>query len=64
MDEIENLFRQEDNQFTVFVVEKSFVEDRGNQYFKQLRDTFHYFDTDEKIGLSSLLVGNPIFWCC
>ena len=49
MDEIENLFRQEDNQFTVFVVERSFVEDRGNQYFKQLRDTFHYFDTDEKI---------------
>lgn len=49
MDSIESLFRQEDNFFTVFVVEKNFVEDRGSQYFKSLKDTFHYFDTDAKI---------------
>lgn len=49
MTEIEKLFVQEDNVFTIFVVEQRFVVGRGHNFFHSFLNTTHLMDTDEQI---------------
>lgn len=49
MNEIEKIFMQDDNRFTLFVVEQRFVVGRGYEYFHPYLNTYHIIDSDEQI---------------
>ncbi len=49
MTEIEEIFRPEKDNFTVFVVEQRFAVGRGHQYFHSYINTNNYIDSNEKI---------------
>ena len=49
MKDIEQIFRPDNNTFTVFVVEQRFAVNRGWEFFRSYRNTKHFFDSDEKI---------------
>lgn len=49
MDNIEKIFIQDDNTFTVFVVEQRFVAGRGHQYFQKFYNTKNYITSDKQI---------------
>lgn len=49
MNEIEKIFIQDDNTFTIFVVEQRFAVGRGKEYFHSFLNTSHIFDSDEQI---------------
>lgn len=49
MTDIEKLFIQNDNTFTVFVVEQRFAVDRGYEYFHSYYNTSNFISTDEQI---------------
>lgn len=47
MENINELFRDHYNEFTIYVVEKKFVVGRGLDFFKSYKGTENYIDTDE-----------------
>lgn len=49
MNDIEKLFAQDDNIFTVFVVEQRFVVGRGHEYFQTYFNTQNYISSDKQI---------------
>lgn len=49
MTDIEKIFIQDDNNFTVFVVEQRFVVGRGHDFFRSYINTVNYIDSDEQI---------------
>lgn len=49
MTDIEKLFTQADNTFTIFVVEQRFVVGRGHEYFHSYINTSNLIDSDEQI---------------
>ncbi len=56
MDNIEKLFCQDGNVFTIFVVEQRFVVSQGRDYFHSYLNTPNYLDTDKKIRKNILRV--------
>lgn len=49
MNEIEKIFVQEDNIFTVYVVEQQFVVGRGREYFQKYYNTPNFITTDTQM---------------
>jgi hypothetical protein len=49
MTEIEQIFRPENDTFTVFVVEQRFAVGRGHEYFHSYINTINYIDSNAKI---------------
>lgn len=49
MTEIEKIFIQDDDTFTVFVVSQKFVVGKGHEYFHSYINTPNYLDSDEQI---------------
>ena len=49
MENIEQLFYQNDNIFTVFVVERSFAIGRGYQYLNSFKNTEHFIMSEKQI---------------
>lgn len=49
MADIEEIFRQDENTFTIFVVEQRFVVGRGHAYFQSFINKPNLFDSDEQI---------------
>ena len=47
MEDITYLFRENENDFTIYVVEQRFVVGRGLEYFKSFKGKPNYIDTDE-----------------
>lgn len=49
MTEIEKLFTQNDDIFTVFVVEQRFAVGRGHEYFHSYQNSPHFISSDEEL---------------
>ena len=49
MTEIEKIFIQDDDTFTVFVVSQKFVVGKGHEYFHSYINTPNYLASDEQI---------------
>lgn len=49
MDDIEKIFVQDDNIFTVFIVEQRFVVGRGHKYFQKYLNTPNFITSDKQI---------------
>lgn len=49
MTEIEKIFTQIDNTFTVFVVEQRFAVGRGAEFFRSYRNTSNFINSDEQL---------------
>ena len=49
MDDIEKIFLQEDDIFTVYVVEQQFVVGRGYEYFQKYINTSHFITSDKQL---------------
>lgn len=49
MTEIEKLFTQSNNEFTVFVVEQRFAVGKGYEFFRSYRNTSHFISSDEQM---------------
>lgn len=47
--DIENLFYNDTNVFTIFVLEQRFVVGRGHEYLSKFINTQHFFDSERKI---------------
>lgn len=47
--EVEKIFYNDTNIFTIFVVEQRFVVGRGHEYFNKFVNTEHFFDSEEKM---------------
>lgn len=48
MEDIQSLFREHANHFTIYVVEQKFVAGRGYEFFKRYKGQPNYIDTDQK----------------
>lgn len=46
MDDIKSIFKEDNNKFTIYVVEQKFAIGRGLDYFKSYRGKSNYIDTD------------------
>lgn len=51
MIEIEKIFYNDTNVFTIFVVEQRFAVGRGHEYFSKFVNTQNYFDSEKKVKL-------------
>ena len=49
MTDIEKIFIQNDNTFTIFIVEQRFAVGRGYEFFHSYRNSSNYIDSDEQI---------------
>ena len=49
MDNIEEIFHQNDNVFTVFVVGQSFAVGRGYKYLNSFKNTDNYITTEKQL---------------
>lgn len=49
MNDIEKIFMQDDNTFTVFVAEQRFVVGRGHEYFQKYLNTPNFITSDKQI---------------
>lgn len=49
MIDVESIFYNDTNIFTIFVVEQRFVVGRGHEYFNKFINTQHFFDSERKL---------------
>lgn len=49
MCDVRNFFREIDNAFTIYVVERKFASGRGSDYFRSFKGTPNYIDSDKVI---------------
>lgn len=46
MEDVRSFFRENDDNFTIYVVEQRFVVGRGSEYFRSYKGKINYIDTD------------------
>ena len=59
MDNIQELFREHANHFTIYVVEQKFVVGQGFEFFKSFKGKPNYIDSDQN---AKNLIGKIFSW--